>query len=86
MRLKVVPRIFPPGASRSLLMGLGAGGSSATGPGESVKLVLGAGYSNLTMDWGPGHRSSGASARIDFYPFSGLAKGLGIEAEGRTSQ
>lgn len=52
----------------------------------SIPLVVGAGYSNLTMDWGPGHRSSGISAWVDLFPFPGRFRDIGLEAEGRSSQ
>lgn len=71
---------------RSVLVGNVSSRSPASGGGQSARLTLGAGYSNFTMDWGPSHRSDGISAWLDYYPFDGAAKNLGIEAEGRTSQ
>jgi opacity protein-like surface antigen len=50
-----------------------------------VPLVVGAGFSDFSIDWGPGQRMEGISAWADWFPFRlpGVLNGLGIEAEGR---
>jgi hypothetical protein len=88
MLMKHIPRLI-------LLALLSAAVSSAfaqvnpaatSGGTTSVPLVIGVGYSNFTMDWGPSHRSNGISAFVDLYPFPGAMKDLGLEAEGRASR
>jgi hypothetical protein len=54
--------------------------------GGPIPVVLGGGYSNFSMDWGSGHRSSGITAWADVYPFHGIVRNLGIEGEGRASR
>jgi hypothetical protein len=34
----------------------------------SVPLVVGVGFSNYSMDWGPGQRMNGITAWVDLYP------------------
>jgi hypothetical protein len=51
-----------------------------------LPLVFGGGYSNFSMDWGPGHRSSGIYAYADVYPFPAFLHNVGIEVEGRSSR
>jgi hypothetical protein len=50
-----------------------------------VPLVVGAGVSDFSIDWGPGQRMEGISGWADWYPYRLPASlhGLGIEVEGR---
>lgn len=47
--------------------------------------MVGAGFSNFSIDYGPGRRMNGITAWIDYYPqfLPRKLQGLGIEAEGR---
>ena len=56
------------------------------GGGGSLPIVVGSAYSNFTLDWGPGHRSSGMTAWIDVYPFPKFLRDVGLEGEARTSR
>ncbi len=49
-----------------------------------VPIVVGAGMSDFSIDWGPGQRMVGISAWADWLPNSlpGVMRGLGIEAVG----
>jgi len=50
----------------------------------SVPIVIGAGFSDFSLDWGPGKRMEGISAWVDWYPnrLPGVLHGLGIEVAG----
>jgi Outer membrane protein beta-barrel domain len=50
-----------------------------------VPLVVGGGFSDFSIDWGPGQRMEGVSAWADWYlkRLPASLNGLGIEAEGR---
>ncbi len=50
-----------------------------------VPIVVGAGFSDFSIDWGPGVRMEGVSAWADWYPhrLPAVLNGLGIEGEGR---
>jgi opacity protein-like surface antigen len=50
----------------------------------SVPIVVGAGFSDFSLDWGPGKRMEGISAWVDWYPnrLPTALQGLGIEAAG----
>jgi hypothetical protein len=50
----------------------------------SVPIVVGAGFSDFIIDWGPGRRMEGISAWVDWYPnrMPTVLNGLGIEAAG----
>jgi hypothetical protein len=85
MLMKLIPRLF-------LVTLLSAAVSPAiaqvtpaatSGGGASVPLVVGVGFSNFSMDWGPGQRMNGITAWVDLYPFPGAFKDLGFQAEGR---
>ena len=87
MNMKLFPRLF----SIALLLVAGSSGFSQVVPAAqtgrgSVPLVIGGGYSNFTMDWGPGSRSSGINAYVDLYPLHGALKDIGLELEGRSSR
>jgi opacity protein-like surface antigen len=49
-----------------------------------VPIVIGGGYSNYSIDWGPGQRMQGYSAWVDYYPnrLPAVLNGLGVEGEG----
>jgi opacity protein-like surface antigen len=50
-----------------------------------VPVVIGAGFSDFSLDWGPNKRMEGISAWADWFPLrlQGPLNGLGIEVEGR---
>jgi len=50
-----------------------------------VPIVVGAGFSDFSIDWGPGKRMEGISAWADWFPnrLPAVLNGLGVEAEGR---
>jgi Outer membrane protein beta-barrel domain len=50
-----------------------------------VPIVIGAGFSDFSIDWGPGQRMEGISAWADWYPnrLPAALNGLGFEVEGR---
>ena len=50
-----------------------------------VPIVVGVGFSDYSLDWGPGQRMEGISAWADWFPnrLPAVLNGLGIEAEGR---
>ena len=85
--MKLIPRLF----SIAVLLLAGCYGFSQVAPAGqaghgSLPLVVGGGFSNFSMDWGPGNRSSGIYAYVDVYPLPGRLRNLGIEAEGRSSR
>ena len=87
MKIKLFPKLF----SIAVLVLAGSCGFSQVGPSGrqgsgSLPLVLGGGYSNFTLDWGPRQRSNGLAAWVDVYPLPGRLKDLGIEMEGRSSR
>ncbi len=49
-----------------------------------VPIVIGGGFSDYSIDWGPGQRMEGYSAWVDFYPHGlpAVLSGLGVEGEG----
>ncbi len=49
-----------------------------------VPIVVGAGFSDFSIDWGPGQRMNGITAWVDWYPnrLPAVLNGLGIEAAG----
>lgn len=49
-----------------------------------MPFVVGAGFSDFSIDWGPGKRMVGITAWADWLPnsFPGVLRGLGIEATG----
>lgn len=51
--------------------------------GGPLPIVAGVGFSNYSMDWGPGNRMNGIAAWVDLYPFPGDLRELGLEFEGR---
>jgi hypothetical protein len=51
--------------------------------GGPLPVVIGVGFSNYSMDWGPGRRMNGITAWVDLYPFPGDMRELGFELEGR---
>lgn len=57
--------------------------SSTSKRGEGVPLVVGVGFSNYSMDWGPGQRMNGITVWADLYPLPGALRDLGFEVEGR---
>jgi len=49
-----------------------------------VPIVIGGGFSDYSIDWGPGKRMDGISAWVDWYPsrLPAVLNGLGIEIAG----
>ena len=49
-----------------------------------VPIVIGGGFSDYSIDWGPGKRMDGYSAWVDYYPYGlpSVLNGLGVEVEG----
>ena len=49
-----------------------------------VPIVIGGGFSDYSIDWGPGKRMDGYSAWVDYYPnrLPSVLNGLGVEAVG----
>ncbi len=86
MQMKLFPKLFVIALLLAAVSTVFAQVTPAARQGGSIPLVVGGGYSNFTMDWGPGSRSSGVSAWVDLYPFHGAIKDLGFEAEGRSSK
>jgi len=85
--MKLIPRLFSIAAlSLASCYGFSQVAPAGQAGHGSLPLVAGGGFSNFTMDWGPGHRSNGIFAYVDVYPFPGMLRNLGIEAEGRTSR
>ena len=87
MNTKTIPRLF---CIVMLLMAASYGFSQVVPAAKSgrgsLPLVFGGGYSNFSMDWGPGHRSNGIYAYVDVYPFPAFLHDVGIELEGRSSR
>jgi opacity protein-like surface antigen len=50
-----------------------------------LPIVLGGGFSDFSIDWGPGKRMEGISAWADWFPnrLPASLSGLGVEVEGR---
>jgi hypothetical protein len=86
MQMKLIPKLFLVAILLAVVPTVIAQVVPSAMQGGSIPIVTGGGYSNFTMDWGPGHRSHGITAWVDAYPFHGVVRNLGIEAEGRTSR
>jgi opacity protein-like surface antigen len=84
MRLKLTFKLF----FAALLAAAGLPVCSQVSPAANqggVPIVVGAGFSDFSIDWGPGKRMEGVSAWADWYPYRlpTALHGLGIELEGR---
>lgn len=83
MRIKLIPKLLPV----ALLLTAVSPAFAQVTPAASqsgLPLVVGAGFSDFSLDWGPGHRMEGISAWVDYYPGFPPAKlhGLGVEVAG----
>jgi opacity protein-like surface antigen len=82
MRIKLPPRLIP--AILFVVAGLPLHSQvrpAATQGG--VPVVVGVGFSDYSLDWGPDKRMEGISAWVDVYPrVPKVLNGLGIEATG----
>ena len=83
MQMKLVPKLFPIALLLIAVFPIFAQVEPSAKQGGSVPLVVGVGFSNFSMDWGPGQRMNGISAWVDVYPLPGVVKNLGFEVEGR---
>jgi hypothetical protein len=81
--MKLSPRQFPIALLLLTVPLTFAQVSPSAKQGNSVPIVAGAGFSNFSMDWGPGQRMNGITAWVDVYPLPGVVRNLGFEAEGR---
>ncbi len=83
MRLKLPPKLILAALFAAAVFPVYSQVSPAARKG-SVPIVVGAGFSDFSLDWGPGKRMEGISAWIDWYPnnLPGVLQGLGIEATG----
>jgi hypothetical protein len=84
--MKLIPKLFLPMLLLAAFSPAFAQVLPSAREGGQLPIVTGTGYSNFSMDWGPGHRSSGITAWADIYPFPGIVRNLGIELEGRASR
>ncbi|MGB8029879.1 MAG: outer membrane beta-barrel protein [Terracidiphilus sp.] len=84
MRLKLTFKLIFPALLVATVLPIHSQVSPAANQG-GVPIVVGAGFSDFSIDWGPGKRMEGISAWADWYPnrLPAVLNGLGIEAEGR---
>ena len=83
MRLQLSPKLIPAALFLAAVFPVYCQ-VAAAGHQGNVPIVIGAGFSDFSLDWGPGRRMEGVSAWGDWYPISlpaGL-HGLGIEVAG----
>lgn len=84
MRLKPIFKVI-----FTTLLGVGGlSGNCQVSPAANrggVPIVIGTGFSDFSIDWGPGQRMEGVSVWADWFPNRMPAdlNGLGVEAEGR---
>jgi len=83
MQMKLIPRLLFFALLVSAVSPLFAQVVPAAKQGGSVPLLVGVGFSNYSMDWGPGRRMNGITAWVDLFPLPGVVKDLGIAVEGR---
>ena len=83
MRLKLPPKLILAALFVAAVFPLHSQVTPAARQG-SVPIVIGAGFSDFSLDWGPGKRMEGISAWVDWYPnrLPAVLNGLGIEAAG----
>lgn len=84
MRQKLIPKLVFAGLFAAAAFPVRAQVPPAATQG-GIPIMVGAGLSDFSVDFGPGRRMEGITAWVDFYPRSLPTKiqGLGIEAEGR---
>jgi Outer membrane protein beta-barrel domain len=84
MRMKLIPKLLS-----AVLLAVpvfpGYAQVPAAATQSGIPLVVGGGFSDFAIDWGPGTRMEGISAWVDFYPggLPSVLHGLGVEVEGR---
>jgi hypothetical protein len=83
MQMKLIPRLLFFALLVSAVSPLFAQVVPAAQQGASIPLVVGVGFSNYSMDWGPGQRMNGITAWVDLFPLPGVVKDLGFAVEGR---
>jgi hypothetical protein len=83
MHMKRFPKVFLIALLSVVASPVFAQVTPSASQGGSIPLVAGFGYSNYSMDWGPGQRMSGITAWVDLYPLPGALRDLGFEVEGR---
>ena len=83
MQMRLIPRLLFFALLVSAVSPLFAQVVPAAQQGGSVPLVVGVGFSNYSMDWGPGQRMNGITAWVDLFPLPGVVKDLGFAVEGR---
>ncbi len=83
MRLKLPPKLIPAALFVAAVFPVYCQVAPAARQG-GVPIVVGAGFSDFRLDWGPGSKMEGASAWVDWYPtrLPAVLHGLGIEAVG----
>ena len=83
MRLKLTPKLIPAVLLVASVVPINSQVVPTARQG-SVPIVIGTGFSDFSIDWGPGRRMEGISAWVDWYPnrLPRVLHGLGIEAAG----
>ncbi len=83
MRLKLTPKLIFAAFFAAAVLPVYSQVAPAARQG-GVPIVVGAGVSDYSIDWGPGRRMEGISAWVDWYPnhLPAVLQGLGIEATG----
>jgi hypothetical protein len=83
MLMKLFPKLFSIELLLFAMSPVFAQVAPSARQGGSVPLVVGVGFSNYSMDWGPGQRMNGIAAWLDLYPLPEVLRDLGFEVEGR---
>jgi hypothetical protein len=83
MRLKLPLSLVPAALLVAAVLPVYSQVTPAASQGK-VPIVIGAGFSDFLLDWGPGKRMEGISAWVDWYPnrMPTVLNGLGFEAAG----
>ena len=81
--MKLFPKLFPIALLLIAVSPIFAQVEPSAKQGGSLPVAAGVGFSNFSMDWGPGQRMNGITAWVDLYPLPGVVKNLGFEVEGR---
>ncbi len=83
MRLKLPPKLNLAALFIAAVIPIHSQVTPAANQG-GMPIVIGAGFSDFSIDWGPGKRMNGISAWVDWYPnrMPAVLHGLGIEVAG----
>ena len=84
MRLKLSPKLILTALFAAAVIPVYSQVTPAARQG-SLPIEIGAGFSNYSVDWGPGRRMDGITAWLDWYPtnlFPPTLNGLGFEVTG----